>query len=70
LDAGCGGAGDVAEVVAGVVDGLFDSEQPATATIIVTTTTGVTRRIVKMLTTANCSTVARTRWWLTVFTFR
>ena len=38
--------------------------------MIVTTRSGVTRRIVRMLATANRSTVARTRWWLKVFTFR
>jgi hypothetical protein len=30
----------------------------------------VTHRIVRMLAAANRSTVARTRWWLKVFTFR
>ena len=57
-------------VAVGVVDGLFDSEQPTSASMIVTTRSGVTRRIVRMLATADRSTVASTRLWLNVFTSR
>ena len=53
-----------------VVDGLVDSEQPTSATMIVTTRSGVARRIVRMLATADRSMVASTRLWLNVFTSR
>ena len=60
-----GAASVVAVAVAvGVVDGLFDSEQPTSANMIVTTRSGVTRRIVRILATADRSTVASTRLWL------
>jgi hypothetical protein len=52
------------------VDGLFDSEQPTSASMIVTTRSGVARRIARMLATADRSTVASTRLWLKVFTSR
>jgi hypothetical protein len=57
-------------VVTGVVDVVFDSEQPTSATMIVATTTGVPHQVLRMLATAVRSTMARSRWWLKVFTFR
>ena len=57
-------------VAVDVVDGLFDSEQPTSASMIVTTRSGVARRIARMLATADRSTVASTRLWLKVFTSR
>jgi hypothetical protein len=57
-------------VAVGVVDGLVDSEQATSANRIVTTRSGVTRRIVRTLATADRSTVASTRLWLSVFTSR
>ena len=53
-----------------VVDGLVDSEQPTSASMIVTTRSGVARQIVRMLATADRSTVASRRLWLKVFTSR
>jgi hypothetical protein len=53
-----------------VVDGLVDSEQPTSANMIVTTRSGVAHRIVRMLATADRSTVASTWLWLNVFTSR
>ena len=57
-------------VAVGVVDGLVDSEQPTSANMIVTTRSGMTRRIVRTLATADRSTVASTRLLLNVFTSR
>ena len=62
--AAAGGSVVAVAVAVGVVDGLVDSEQPTSANRIVTTRSGVTRRIVRMLATADRSTVASTRLWL------
>jgi hypothetical protein len=43
-------------VAVAVVDGLADTEQPTSANVIATTRSGVARRIVPMLTTADQST--------------
>ena len=68
---GCAGGSVVAVAVAVVVvDGLVDSEQPTSASMIVTTRSGVARRIVRMLATADRSMVASRRLWLKVFTSR
>jgi hypothetical protein len=60
-------AGAVAVVV---VDGLVDGEQLTSAIMIATAKSAVARRTVRMLATADRSTVASRRLWLKVFTSR